>query len=160
MLLVCSSWKAGLLTFLNSMGQSYTIKKKSPGTSPVVQWLRFCTSYASGAGSIPSQGNPVEPYFIYHDEDADMRYNVLPTLTWALFDSNWRTYSDEHMQEWEGKMLRGHFKQGADYQAGARAYFSASQDTAPALLTGSMGQKKRDGNARNNRGIWTSLVVQ
>jgi len=121
-------------------------------TDEVTGERHYSTRYEVGPIS-DADGNPVEPYFIYHDEDADMRYNVLPTLTWALFDSNWRTYSDDHMQEWEGKMLRGHFKQGADYQAGARAYFSASQDTAPALLTGSMGQKKRDGNVRNNRGV-------
>lgn len=121
-------------------------------TDEVTGERHYSTRYEVGPIS-DADGNPVEPYFIYHDEDADMRYNVLPTLTWALFDSDWRTYSDDFREEWETKMLRGHFKDGTDCQAGARAYFSASQDTAPALLTGSMGQKKRNGNARNNRRV-------
>ena len=33
------------------------IQKVIAGTSPVVQWLRLCTSTAGGAGSIPGPGN-------------------------------------------------------------------------------------------------------
>ena len=29
------------------------------GTSPVVQWLRLCTSNAGGVGSIPGQGTKI-----------------------------------------------------------------------------------------------------
>ena len=32
------------------------LKKTSPGTSLVAQWLRLCASNAGGPGSIPGQG--------------------------------------------------------------------------------------------------------
>ena len=105
------------------------------------------------------EGNPVEPYFVYHDEDADMRYDVLPTLTWALFDPEWRTYSSNKRETWEGDMLGGHFRDGADYQSGARAYFIASQSTSSALLTGSMGQKNRKLNDPNVGDVFMSTMA-
>ena len=106
------------------------------------------------------EGNPVEPYFTYNDEDADMRYDVLPTLTWALFDPEWKTYSSSKRETWENDMLGRRFKDGADYQAGARAYFSASQDTSTALLTGSMGQKNRKRNDPNVADAFTQTVAR
>ena len=105
------------------------------------------------------EGNPVQPYFIYNDEDADMRYNVLPTLTWALFDSDWKKYSVDKRETWENDMFGRQFKDGADYLSGARAYFSASQDTSSALLTGSMGQKKRNINDQNFGDVFASTVA-
>jgi hypothetical protein len=75
----------------------------------------------------------------YNDEDADRRYDLLPRLSWATYDEEWGTYNSEQ-QEWE-EYLRGRFKQGLDYQSGARAYFETEQDTV--TVSGSMGQPRR-----------------
>ena len=153
-------WKQGYIGdyFNNENPVEYEVEP-IPGevtTDEVTGERHYSVTYKVGPLT-DEEGNPVEPYFIYHDEDSDMRYNVLPTLTWALYDPEWHTYSDDHREAWEDDMLGGHFRDGADCQAGARAYFSATQETAPALLTGSMGQQKRNrNNARNVRGIPSS----
>ena len=97
-------------------------------------------------------------YFLYNDDDADRRYNLLPEFSWALFDPEWRSYSDEKRETWENDMLRGRFKPGADYQAGARAYFNAEQTTA--TLTGSMGRPGRKSNELNIGDVFKHTVVQ
>ena len=79
------------------------------------------------------------PLDTYNDEDADRRYDLLPRLSWAVFDSEWAAYDDEK-REWE-EYLRGRFKQGMDYQSGARAYFEAEQQTV--TVSGSMGRPRR-----------------
>ena len=86
-------------------------------------------------------------FFVYHDDDSDMNYNLLPELSWALFDPEWQAYSDSKRNTWENEMLRSRFKEGMDYQAGARAYFNAEQTTS--TLTGSMGRTKQDRHAQN-----------
>ena len=149
-------WKQGYLgDYFNDedpVEYNVEVKPKDPTIDEATRERHYSVTYEVGPLT-DDEGNPVEPYFIYNDEDADMRYNVLPTLTWALFDPEWRTYSDNKRETWEGDMLGGHFKDGADYQSGARAYFSASQDTSSALLTGSMGQKDRKRNNSNVRGF-------
>lgn len=100
------------------------------------------------------EGNP---YFLYNDDDADLRYNLLPEFSWALFDSEWQTLSDKRREDWESKMLRGRFKQGMDYQSGARAHFFAEQTTV--TLTGSMGQPKRNRNDANVGDVFTQTVA-
>ena len=75
----------------------------------------------------------------YNDEDADRRYDLLPRLSWATFDEEWGTYDSEQL-EWE-EYLRGRFKQGLDYQSGARAYFETEQE--PVTVSGSMGRPRR-----------------
>ena len=84
----------------------------------------------------------------YNDHDADRRYNLLPRLSWALFDEEWTSFDGEK-REWEG-YLRGSFKPGMDYRSGALAYFEAQQDTV--TVTGSMG--------RPRRGSWSPDVGQ
>ena len=75
----------------------------------------------------------------YNDGDADRRYDLLPRLSWAIFDDNWTSFGDEK-REWE-EYLRGRFKPGMDYQSGALAYFEAQQDTV--TVSGSMGRPRR-----------------
>ncbi len=79
----------------------------------------------------------------YNDRDADRRYDLLPHLSWAVFDEEWGAYGEDK-QEWE-EYLRGRFKQGMDYRSGALAYFEAEQDTV--TVTGSMGRARRGRHA-------------
>ena len=74
---------------------------------------------------------------IYNGNDEELRYNLLPYLTWAVFDGSWRSYSDSYSNSWRG-YLRGSFREGFDYFSGARAYFEAAQDTR--TVTGYLGQ--------------------
>ena len=75
----------------------------------------------------------------YNDEDADLRYDLLPRLSWAVFDEEWTSFGGDR-KEWE-EYLRGRFKQGMDYRSGALAYFEAQQDTV--TISGSMGRPRR-----------------
>ena len=75
----------------------------------------------------------------YNDKDADRRYDILPHLSWALFDYTWTPYG-ETKTEWE-EYLRGDFKPGLDYQSGARAFFETKQNTV--TISGTMGRPGR-----------------
>lgn len=75
----------------------------------------------------------------YNDKDADLRYDLLPRLSWAVFDEEWTAF-DGDKREWE-EYLRGRFKPGMDYRSGALAYFEAQQDTV--TISGSMGRPRR-----------------
>ena len=77
----------------------------------------------------------------YNDEDADRRYDLLPHLSWAVFDESWGSYGEDG-KEWE-EYLRGRFKPGMDYKSGALAYFEVQQDTV--TVSGSMGRPRRGG---------------
>ena len=75
----------------------------------------------------------------YNDHDADRRYDLLPRLSWAVFDDEWESFDDDK-REWE-QYLRGRFKPGADYRSGALSYFEVKQDTV--TVSGSMGRPRR-----------------
>ncbi len=77
----------------------------------------------------------------YNDKDADRRYEILPHLTWALFDNSWTPYGSTKT-EW-AEYLRGDFKPGLDYQSGARAFFETKQNTV--TISGTMGRPGRTG---------------
>ncbi|MBR4255098.1 MAG: Tad domain-containing protein [Lentisphaeria bacterium] len=79
----------------------------------------------------------------YNDEDADRRYDLLPRLSWAVFDEEWASFGSDR-EEWE-EYLRGRFKPGMDYRSGALAYFEAKQDTV--TISGSMGRPRRGSRA-------------
>lgn len=81
----------------------------------------------------------------YNDEDADRRYDLLPRLSWAVFDEEWASFGDDQ-KEWE-EYLRGRFKPGMDYQSGALAYFEAQQETV--TVSGSMGRPRRGDGAHS-----------
>ena len=80
------------------------------------------------------------PLETYNDHDADRRYDLLPRLSWAVFDSDWAAYSDDARQEWN-RYLYSDFKPGNDYSSGARAYFEVRQDTV--TISGSMGRPRK-----------------
>ena len=83
----------------------------------------------------------------YNEEDEDRRYDLLPELSWATFDSKWTAY-DSEQKDWE-EYLRGRFKEGLDYQSGAQAFFELQQDTV--TITGTMGRNigNSDGKSRH-----------
>ena len=77
-----------IVCFLSSRGPS---KLQKPGTSLVVQWLRFCAPNAGGPGSIPGQGtkSPTQPNleFSSHKERSrtpQQRLNILQAATETL----------------------------------------------------------------------------
>ena len=80
----------------------------------------------------------------YSEEDKDRRYDLLPELSWATFDSKWTAY-DSEQRDWE-EYLRGRFKEGLDYQSGAQAFFELQQDAV--TITGTMGRDM--GNSNKN----------
>ena len=88
----------------------------------------------------------------YNDEDADRRYDLLPRLSWAVYDEEWASFDDDQ-KEWE-EYLRGRFKQGMDYQSGAVAYFEAQQDMV--TVSGSMGRPRRGAYAADVGQVFAS----
>ena len=77
------------------------------------------TASASGevtyTGTFDSQGRPV-----LNPSDTDLKHS-LPDVSWAVFDSDWETYSDEKKTQWS-QFLSGTFRPGMDY-SGALSYF-------------------------------------
>lgn len=59
--------------------------------------------------------------------DADMKFNPLPSITWSIFDDRWRSYADAgvDVDQWQD-YLRSKFRTGYDYYSGAISYFSVS----------------------------------
>ena len=80
-----------------------------------------------------------QPLETYNDRDADRRYDLLPRLSWAVFDEKWTAY-DSEKSEWE-EYLRGRFKPGMDYRSGALAFFEARQRMV--TVSGAMGRPRR-----------------
>lgn len=66
-------------------------------------------------------GNP-----IVNPDDTDLRYNILPLITWAVYDSTWEKYPPELLHDWR-TYLDGTFKPGLDYYSGALSYFEVGQ---------------------------------
>ena len=91
------------------------------------------------------------PLSTYNDEDADRRYDLLPRLSWAVFDNEWKAYSDEEV--WS-QYLRGRFKPGMNYQSGARAFFEAEQHAV--TISGSMGRPRRGSYAADVGRVFAS----
>ena len=83
------------------------------------------------------------PLELYNDEDAGRLYNLLPILSWAVFDEEWRQYGD-YQKEWAKDCLRGTgFLDGMDYQSGALAYFETKQQMVTVSGSGSLGRPRR-----------------
>jgi len=81
----------------------------------------------------------------FNDEDSDRRYNLLPLLSWATYDTEWRRYSD-YQKEWAEDCLRTPLQEGMDYQSGALSYFVAKQSVRTYSSQGSpMGPRTGSG---------------
>ena len=60
--------------------------------------------------------------------DKDMKFNPLPSITWAIFGDRWQPYpydEDGVVSIWKN-YLRSGFRKGFDYYSGAISYFSVS----------------------------------
>ena len=68
-----------------------------------------------------ANGNPVR-----NSADTDYRYNPLPYITWAVYDSAWERYPSETLSSWR-RYLHSSFKPGMDYYCGEPSYFEISQ---------------------------------
>ena len=71
--------------------------------------------------------DPVNPDGTLNRKDADMKFNPLPAITWAVFDGRWKSYSQAGVStsEWN-EYLRAGFREGYDYYSGAVSYFSVT----------------------------------
>ncbi|MBR2427711.1 MAG: Tad domain-containing protein [Lentisphaeria bacterium] len=74
-----------------------------------------------------SEGRPVR-----NPEDTDLRYNYLPYIKWAVYDSQWEKYSPDVISAWR-RYLHSGFKPGMDYYCGAPSYFEIAQ-TASTMI--------------------------
>ena len=58
--------------------------------------------------------------------DADMKFNPLPSITWSIFDDgHWTPYNQSSTNSWR-QYLRAGFREKHDYYSGALSYFSIS----------------------------------
>ncbi|MCI6287196.1 MAG: pilus assembly protein TadG-related protein [Lentisphaeria bacterium] len=71
--------------------------------------------------------DPVSSNGELNPDDADLKFNPLPSITWAVFGEQWRSYGNAGISsdDWE-KYLRSGFREGMDYYSGALSYFSVS----------------------------------
>lgn len=76
-------------------------------------------------GTLYDSQDPVNANGSLNASDTDLKFNPLPSITWAVFDDNWTSYDSSGISkdEW-GKYLRSSFREGADYYSGALSYFS------------------------------------
>ncbi len=76
-------------------------------------------------GDLYNRLDPVTPGGSVNWADTDMKFNPLPSITWATFGGRWGSYENFHIskEEWEG-YLRNSFREGADYYSGALSHFS------------------------------------
>ena len=74
-----------------------------------------------------NDADPVDASGILNREDADMKFNPLPSITWSVFGSRWRSYKSAgvDLDAWK-QYLRSGFRTGYDYYSGAVSYFSVS----------------------------------
>ena len=71
--------------------------------------------------------DPVSSNGELNPDDVDLKFNPLPSITWAVFGEQWRSYGNAGISsdDWE-KYLRSGFREGMDYYSGALSYFSVS----------------------------------
>lgn len=85
---------------------------------------------------------------IVNPNDTDLNYNILPEITWCVYDDHWSDYDSEQIDYWKD-YLRDSFKPGYEYYSGAKSWFDAAQNTV--TLTGNISDtgdsSKNIGNA-------------
>ena len=74
-----------------------------------------------------NETDPVNANGSINWSDADMKFNPLPSITWAVFDNRWQSYQNASVNtnEWQ-QYLRSGFREGFDYYSGALSYFSVT----------------------------------
>lgn len=80
----------------------------------------------------------------HNTADTDNRYNPLPYITWAVFDTErWQKYPGDVISSWR-QYLHGRFKPGLDYYCGEPAYFEIAQDTSTMIGRMNIGESTKD----------------
>ena len=68
----------------------------------------------------------------HNADDTDLRSDILPEMSWCIYDGRWTEYTSESIDDWS-HYLRGDFKRGLEYQSGALSYFEGVQSTRTML---------------------------
>jgi len=94
--------------------------------------------------------DPVKKNGSLNRNDADMKFNPLPSITWSTFDERWQSYRSAgvSLDVWERDYLRSGFREGYDYYSGAVSYFSVSVPNQSSLT----GRKNIASGFRNSGG--------
>lgn len=66
---------------------------------------------------------------IRNSNDTDLKFNILPDISWATYDEYWVHYDSSLANTWESDYLAGSFKPGVNYSSGALSYFISRQST-------------------------------
>ena len=95
-----------------------------------------------------ANGNPIK-----NSADTDLRYNPLPYITWAVYDSAWERYPADVLSSWR-RYLHAGFKPGMDYYCGEPSYFEISQRMSTMVgqmnISGSMKNEESDSIKEGN----------
>ena len=94
--------------------------------------------------------DPVRKNGSLNPNDADMKFNPLPSITWSTFGDRWRAYRNAgvDVDVWERDYLRSSFREGYDYYSGAISYFSVAVPNQSSLT----GRKNVAAGFRNSGG--------
>jgi hypothetical protein len=140
-----------ILTYAEENGYIEDVIKRKRGRESLIVPL---TQYYN-------QTDPVNPDGSINWNDADMKFNPLPSITWAVFDGRWQSYENAGINvnnDWN-QYLRSGFRPGFDYFSGALSYFSVTvpnqafirRHDLPAGLRKAGGNSESDGWKRMDK---------
>ncbi|OQA87005.1 MAG: hypothetical protein BWY31_01049 [Lentisphaerae bacterium ADurb.Bin242] len=76
-------------------------------------------------GDLYNRLDPVTPGGSVNWADTDLKFNPLPSITWATFGDRWGSYENFNISKDDWSIyLRNSFREGADYYSGALSHFS------------------------------------
>ena len=108
-----------IFDFTNDTGRLADAISRKSGRDALLVPLR---EHYNKTDPVLGNGNTLNP------ADEDLKFNPLPSITWAIFNSEkWQTYDKAEVstEEWK-QYLRSGFREGYDYYSGALSYFSVS----------------------------------
>ena len=100
--------------------------------------------------------DPVNANGTLNRNDEDMKFNPLPSITWAIFNENkWQTYDQAGVStsDWE-QYLRSKFREGYDYYSGALSYFSVSVPNNSFLMRHNIASDFRKAGGNTGGTVW------
>ena len=106
-----------IFTYAEEDGYVADAIKRKPGRDDLIVPL---TQYYN-------QTDPVNADGTVNWNDSDMKFNPLPSITWAVFADKWQSYQNAGISpdDWQ-QFLRSGFREGFDYYSGALSYFSVT----------------------------------
>ena len=105
-----------------------------------------------------NDADPIRADGTLNREDADMKFNPLPSISWSIFGSRWQSYANAGVdtEAWR-EYLRSGFRAGYDYYSGAVSYFSvAVPNTALAPQHDPAAGFRRSGSSGNV--VWSKML--